>query len=109
MSAYVNRYQDNNPAGVGAKPWIQLNRWDNNANYSLVIGISGTAEVNVEGTLDYINRGETPKTFVVKNAEGITTTASLNVTNTPLEAIRVNQISGTGTVEFHVMQGGAGG
>lgn len=109
MGAYINRNQNNNLPGVGAKAWIPLNRWDNGSNYSLVIGISGTATVTVQGTLDQINRGQTPKAFDIENAVDLTTSVDLNITDTPLEAIRVNQTAGTGTVEFHVMQGGSSG
>ena len=107
MSAYINRKQSNS-AGVGAKPWVQLNRWDNNANYSLVLKFTGTATVTVEGTLDHINRElETIEAFDVENAIDLTADAYLNITNTPLEAIRINQTAGAGSVDFHVMQGGS--
>lgn len=107
MSAYINRKQTDNVSGVGGKPWIPANRWGFGADFSILVEITGTATVDVEGTLDQINRGDIPKVFKIQNATGLTTTTALNITDTPLEAIRVNQLSGTGTVAFHVMQGGS--
>ena len=106
MSAPINRKQKN-VSGTGPKPWIQMNRWDNNVNYSLVIKITGTALVNVEGTLDYINRGDEVVAFPIEKAQNISETTYLNIFATPFEALRVNQTTGDGTVDFHVMQGGS--
>ena len=67
-----------------------------------------SATVTVEGTLDYINRDSASiNAFEVENAIDITADAYLNITSTPFEAIRINQTSGTGSVKFHLMQGGS--
>lgn len=109
MSAPINRKQDN-VAGTGAKPWIPLNRWGNDFNYSIVLTFTGAATVTVEGTVDYLNRpNQTIVPFDIVNAVGVTSDSSINIIGTPLEGLRINQTAGAGSVEFHVMQGGASG
>jgi hypothetical protein len=104
MAAYINRKQDN-VAGTGAKPWIPLNRWSDNSNLSLVLRFTGAATVDIEATLDQINRGDTVTAFTVVNGAAITADTELNITATPLESIRINQTAGAGSVSFHVMTG----
>lgn len=113
MGAYLN-YKQENAAGVGTKPWIPLNRWDR-GDFSLNIIITGTVTMDVEGTLKKLNQ-DTDSTdiaagspsaediFAIASATGLTASTALNITDTPLEAIRINQTAGTGSVKLHVMQ-----
>lgn len=116
-SGYIN-FKQENAAAVSAKEWISLNRWGSN-NYSLNIIITGTATVDVEGTLKKLNQDDFHSTdpaagtpaandiFTISGATGLTATIALSLFDTPLEAIRVNQTAGAaGTVDFHVMQAG---
>lgn len=116
MGAYINVKQEN-AAAVSAKDWIVLNR-AGKGNSSLNIIITGTATVDVEGTLKKVSQptnttdlaAGTPAAddiFTISGATGLTATIALSLFDTPLEAIRVNQTAGAaGTVDFHVMQVG---
>lgn len=107
MSIYLNK-KIVYASGVGEKDWFALNRWGV-PNYTLNIIINGTASVNVEGTLAQINRGEAATAddvFTLPGATGITSTQAVNSADLPLEFVRINQVSGTGTVTLHIMQGG---
>jgi hypothetical protein len=108
MSAPINRKQVNT-TGTGLKPFVPLNRWGFGADISINIVFSGAATVTLEGTLDHVNREGVTDVFDIVNGVGITVDTALNITDTPLEAIRINQTAGTGSVTMHVMQGGACG
>lgn len=95
-------------AGTGAKDWFMLNRWSP-SNYTVNIIMSGTATVDLEGTLVQLNRGDTATPddiFVLPGGASITATAAVNVADVPVEALRINQTAGIGTVTMHIMQGG---
>lgn len=103
MSSYINRKQSN-VTGVG--DWIPLNRWAND-DYSVVIVDNGTSTYTVEGTLDQINRKGVignEVVFGIENLEAVTGDMSNKITETPMEAVRINVDSGD--VDFHVMQNG---
>ncbi len=103
MSSPVNRKQS---AVTGVGDWIPLNRWAKD-DLSVVTTANGTVTYNVEFTLDQVNRpGVTGVPRPIENGEGLTVDANLNVTLTPMEAVRVNITDGTGSVDFHVMQSG---
>lgn len=104
MGSPVNRKIE----GVsGTSDWIPLNRWSRD-NYTIVTTVaSGTPTYTVQFTIDQINRegvlgNETARPVV--GGSSLTTDANLNITDTPMEAIRIT-VSG-GTVDFHVMQQG---
>jgi hypothetical protein len=100
----INRKQSNaNDAGTGAKVWIPLDRWSHDSNLSLVLRFTGSATVNIEGTLDQINRGDTAIAFTIDGGTAITADNEFSVTAIPMEAIRLNQTAGAGSVSFHVM------
>jgi len=108
--AYINRKQTN-PTGIGEKDWVPLNRWSNASNYSIVTTVNGIATYTIESTLDQLNRltlAEIANVDVcaIENAIDQTTSGCFNVTATPLEAIRIKQTAGTGSVVMHVMQAG---
>jgi hypothetical protein len=110
MSAYINRKQVN-VAGIGVKPWIPLNRWSEPGNYSVVVTVDGSAEYTVQSTVDPVNkpsRNDGIYVCDVENAIGITVDQCFNITSTPLEAIRVEQTLGSGTLTVRVMQNGSG-
>jgi len=103
MSSPVNR-KLLTVTGVG--DWIPLNRWAKD-DLSIVTTANGTVTYDVEFTLDQVNRPNvtvTPRP--IENGTGLTADANLNVTETPMEAIRVNITDGAGSVDFHVMQSG---
>lgn len=115
MGAYINVKQVNT-LGIGAKPWIPMNRWSTD-HYSLILTVTGTATFDVEGTLKKLNQAASDTDlaagppaasdiFGIANATGLTASAALNIVDTPLEAIRVNQTAGPGSVDFHVAQQG---
>ena len=113
MSAYINVKQVN-AAGVGVKPWIQVNRWQANT-YTLNMSISGAATYSVQGTLKKLTQ-ETNATdaaagtpaaadiFDLPSATGLVASTVLYITDTPLGAIRMDQTVGAGSVKFPVMQ-----
>jgi hypothetical protein len=95
-------------AGVGAKGWFMLNRWSP-SNYIVNIIISGVATVDLEGTMVQLNRGETTTAsdiFVLPGGASIAASVAVNVADVPIEAIRINQTAGAGTVTMHIMQAG---
>lgn len=103
MSSPVNRKQ---LAVTGVGDWIPLNRWSND-DLSVVTTANGTVTYDVEFTLDQVNRaGVTVVDRPILNGTGLTADANLNVTETPMEAVRVNITAGAGSVDFHVMQSG---
>lgn len=107
MSAPLNK-KITYAAGVGAKAWFPLNRWGP-SNYTITIIKTGTVSINVEGTVVQLNRGDTiaaGDVFTLPSGATITANTSFGVSDLPLEAIRVNQTSGTGTVSMHIMQAG---
>ena len=112
MSAYIRRTQ-NNVTGVEAKPWIPVNRWTENGSFSIMTTIVAPVTYTIETTIDPVNRPDEIAladvvVCSVENAIGLTADARLNITNTPLEAIRINQTAGAGSVRFKVMQNGSG-
>lgn len=109
MSAYINRNQINT-TGTGEKPWVPLNRWAND-DYTVKLTVNGMATFSLEGTISQINRGESGSEFTLNDESGtpisgITSTTTYVIAATPLEAIRVNQTAGTGSVDMHIMQSG---
>ena len=113
MGASINVKQEN-AAGTGEKPWLTLNRLTT-PDYSLNIIVSGTATFDIQGTLKQLNNATnlpeagTPAAediFSIQGLTGLTASTAAKITNTPLEAIRVNQTAGTGSVTLHVMQAG---
>ena len=112
MSTYINTNQINS-AGVGAKPWIQLNRWGA-PHYIIRATVNGAATYTIEGTLVQLNRGQIAAAsdiFPVDDAQytpiiAQTTTQTFQLAPGPLEFIRVNQTAGAGSVDLHVMQSG---
>ena len=112
-AAYIRRKQDNS-AGIGIKPWIPLNRWSGPGDYSIMTEVTGTVEYTVQTTVDPVNRPDIiPLSDVlvcpVTNAVGLVGPIDcLNINLTPLEAIRIEQTSGTGSVSFRILQNGEG-
>ncbi len=106
MSTPISVKQQNQ-AGAGEKPWVQLNQYSR-PDFTANIIITGTASVDIEATLANPNRDEiTPDdVFTLQGFQGITTTTAMSLANQPLAAIRVNQSSGAGSVVFHVNQNG---
>ena len=113
MGASINVKQVNE-AGTGAKPWITLNRLTG-ANYSLNLIVTGTVTFDVEATLKQLNNATNlPEAgaaaaediFGIQGLAGLTASQAAKIEHTPLEAIRVNQTAGTGSVTIHVMQEG---
>ena len=106
MSSPINRKL----TGItGTSDWIPLNRWGRD-DLSIVTTIdSGTPTYTVEFTLDRINQVGVLGSEVARDvvdAVDLTANANLNITATPMEAVRLNITSGTGSMTFHVMQGG---
>ena len=107
MASFINRKQT---AVTGVGDWIPLNRWSKD-DYSIVTTVNGTATYTIEFTLDQVNRAGVLGNEVARpvlNGEDLTASANLNITETPMEAIRVNITAGAGSVDFHVMQNGEG-
>ena len=91
--------------------WIILNRWSP-PNHLARITVVGVATYQIEGTMNRLNRGETADEFVLDDASGcaitgFTVSQTFILGQIPLEAIRVNQTDGGGTVNIHIMQQGA--
>lgn len=106
MAAYINAKRTY--TGTGAQVAIPLNRWSRD-NYSVVTDVGATATYTVEGTIDQINRiGVTPVWFDITGLVGLTASTSDKITDTPLEALRVNIAANSGELGFHVMQNGEG-
>ena len=94
--------------GTGTQVAIPLNRWSRD-NYSVVTDVGATATYTVEGTLDQVNRPDvTPVWFDITNLVALTADAAEKVTDTPMEAIRMNITANTGDLGLHVMQNGEG-
>ena len=92
-------------AGAGAKPWVSVSRYSG-SDYTLNLIVTGTATFDVEGTLVKIEE-TTPLAEDIFQISGLTAqTASVQakINGTPLEALRVNQTAGTGSVTMHVNQ-----
>ena len=114
MAAYVNVRKDY--TGVGDQPWIQLNRWSEANDYTVVARVTGTINFDVVGTIDYINRplkadntaAPTPVDIPITSLTGLSADANEVIQATPFEALKVIINSGAGSVDFHVMQNGAG-
>lgn len=113
MAAYVNKRVTYTT--TGDQDWIQLNRWSEANDYSIITRLTGTADYDVVFTTDYINRpvnaDNTPAATPVEVPVNLNNqTAALNevVNATPFEAVRLKITSLTGELEFHVMQNGAG-
>ncbi len=115
MGAYINVKQANS-AGIGIKPWIPMNRWGRD-HFSLVLSFIGSATASVEGTLKKLNQASDSTdlaagppvagdVFTITNATDLTSDVALVIVDTPLEAIRINQTAGVGSVDLHVMQQG---
>lgn len=106
MASYVNVKKEY--AGAGNKDAIQLNRWSRD-NYSIQIAVTGTIDITVQGTLDYINReGETVVWSNISTLANVTADTFDKIVDTPLEAIRVVVNSGAGSIIFHIAQNGEG-
>lgn len=113
MASYVNVRKEY--SGAGNKDAIQLNRWSRD-NYSISLDVTGTIDVTVQMTLDYINRpldadfqaNPTPVWTDITGLTNVTTDTLENIANTPMEAIRLVVNSGAGSVVMHVMQNGEG-
>lgn len=112
MASYINRRQEN-PAGIGEKQWVPVNRWAGPANFTVMTVVDGVATYTLETTIDQLNRdpfnGVAETVCPVVNAIDLTADACLNITNTPSEAFRINQTAGTGSVIMKIMQNGEGG
>jgi len=102
--AYINRPFN---LGVGETLVIPLNRWSTD-DYTLQVDTGGT--VALEGTLDRINRGETPTWATVSDKAGAPISAApvglTVIDETPLEAVRLTAAAATCTGRF--MQQGHG-
>lgn len=110
MAAYINRKQEN-AAASGAQIAIPLSRWGKD-DYTLKVSATGTTAYTLQGTLDQINRGETAEWFTLVDNQGtslsgLTAPGAYVVSETPLEAVRINHGASTASV-FHVMQNGEG-
>lgn len=105
MSAYINRRETY--TGTGAQAAIPLNRWTNtDIAAELVFGSTGT--VTVEGTLDQVNRADvTPTWFDITGLVAVTADTAEKITDTPLEAIRLNIAANGSSITFHIMQQGS--
>ncbi len=88
---------------------IPLNRWAS-PQYTLQLTSSGAGTLAVQGTLEYLNRGETPAYSTLKDIDGTTVLsevadpAIVKIGEYPLEAIRLTAT--TGTVTGRLMQSG---
>ena len=108
MPAYINR-KEISTTGISVSRWIPLNRYAP-SNYTIMTKVTGTATYTIESTIDPLNwtrRNTDILACPVENATDLTTNKCLNITETPLEGIRVNQTLGDGTVEIRVMQNGS--
>ena len=86
---------------------VKAGRKNFDDDLSVVTTANGTVTYDVEFTLDQVNRvGVTIIDRPIENGTSLTTDANLNVTETPMEAVRVNITAGAGSVDFHVMQSG---
>ncbi len=96
-----------NPAGVGEKDWILTNPYAA-SNITFNFAVSGTASVDMQGTLVNPNRENVTADdiFDLGGLQGITATAAETLVGQPLVAIRANQTSGTGSVTVHLQQEG---
>jgi len=89
---------------TGFKPGIPLSR-HNDPQYSIGIDIGGGGTVTVQGTISQINRaGVTPIWFDITALTGVTIDTFDKITNTPLEAVRLEITAVTDTIIFQVMQ-----
>lgn len=113
MAAYINVRKTY--TGTGAQDAIQLNRWSKD-DYSVIVRLATTGTYTVEGTLDYINRpldadrqpSPAVEWFDITNLAGLSADAAEKITETPLEAIRINIAANATGIDFHVMQNGEG-
>lgn len=88
---------------TGFKAPIMLSR-HNDPQYSVSIDIGGGGTVTVQGTLSQLNRGEAAVWFDIASLTSITTDTFSKLTNTPLEAMRLNVTAVTDTIGLQVMQ-----
>lgn len=99
-------------AGAGAKDWVVLNRWGP-AAYQISMVLTGAATYDLEGTNSRLNRGETAVVFKVDDHAHTPITAqtsdmAFHLDTAPIEAVRINQTAGAGSVMLYVkQQGGA--
>ncbi len=102
----------NHPFSVapGTPLVIPLNRWAY-PDYTLQLTSSTAGTMLVEGTLEYVNRGETPVFSTLKEADNTTVLSAvadpaiLKIQELPLEAIRLTAT--TATITGRLMQTGA--
>jgi hypothetical protein len=100
MAINVERQYTN----TGLQQAIPLNR-HGNPQYSVVVGIGGGGDVSVEGTISRINVvGVTPVWFPIINLTNLVADTADKIIETPLEAVRVNVIAVTDTINFQIMQ-----
>ena len=98
-------------AGTGAKDWVLLNRWGPSA-YQVSMVLSGAATYDLEGTNSRLNRGETAIVFKIDDAQftpitGQTGDKAFELSKAPVEAVRINQTAGAGSVTLYVKLQGA--
>lgn len=82
---------------------VMLNR-HGPSDYTLDIDIGGGGDVTVEATSGQINRGQTPIWHPLASLTNVTADAFEKVTDTPLEAVRLNITSVTDEITFQVSQ-----
>lgn len=97
-------------SGVGEKQWIPLNAWAS-PYFTLVTTISGTVTYDIEATIDNVLTTTDITAFIMDDVQntpvsGQTANLSIELAQTPVTAIRVNQTSGVGQVTLHICQSG---
>lgn len=90
---------------TGIKTAIPLNR-HGNPQFSISVEVQASATYTLQGSITQINREGTTQVWNdIPAMTGLTATAFQKITNSPLEALRLNVIAITGTVNFQLLQG----
>ena len=89
--------------GTGAQAPIMLNRHAP-SNYSVRLDFDTTGDVDVQGTLSQLNRGDAEDWFDITGLTGITADSAEKIVDTPLEAIRFVINANGSTINGRVMQ-----
>lgn len=91
--------------GVGATAWIPVDRVQKPTNISLTLKVGGTANGNIEFTTDDVfDASVTPVAFVVTGMQSVSANTASNIV-VPVQAVRANVTSGTGTFTLTILQG----
>jgi len=90
---------------TGIKVAIPLNR-HGNPQFSISVQITGTATYTLQGSISRINRTDSSEVWNdIPAMTGLTINAFQKITNSPLEALRLNITAISGTLDFQILQG----